>query len=51
MIFKNIVNFCEFLANKGHRVIVASLVGTFERKGFNDILNLIPKCENIENPS
>ena len=46
--FKNIVNFCEFLANKGHRVIVASLVGTFERKGFNDILNLIPKCENIE---
>lgn len=46
--FKNIVEFSEFLANNGHRVIIASLVGTFERKGFNDILNLIPKCENIE---
>ena len=46
--FKNIVKFSEFLANNGHKVVIASLVGTFERKGFNDILNLIPKCENIE---
>ncbi len=45
--FKSIVDFSEYLANKGHLVIVSSLVGTFERKGFNDILNLIPKCEKI----
>lgn len=45
--FKDIVNFCEMLANNGHTVIVASLIGTFQREGFNDILNLIPKCEKI----
>ena len=30
--FKNIVEFSEFLANNGHRVIIASLVGTFGEK-------------------
>lgn len=45
--FKDIVNFCENLANKGHTVIVASLIGTYFREGFNDILNLIPKCEKV----
>lgn len=45
--FKDIVEFCEFLANKGHKVIVASLVGDAERKPFGDIVNLIPKCENV----
>lgn len=46
--FKGITDFCEMLANRGHRVIVASLIATSERKGFNDILNLIPKCEKVE---
>jgi thymidine kinase len=45
--FKSIVTFCEFLATKGHHVIVASLIGTYRREGFGDILNLIPKCENV----
>jgi thymidine kinase len=45
--FKDIVSFCENLANRGHKVIVASLVGNYFRTGFNDILNLIPKCEKI----
>jgi|SRR3990172_13429618 len=45
--FKDIVKFCDNLANKGHTVIVASLVGNYFRTGFNDILNLIPKCEKI----
>lgn len=45
--FKNIVAFCDELANKGHTVIVASLIGTYFRDGFNDILNLIPKCEKV----
>jgi len=45
--FENIVPFCEFLADRGHHVIVASLVGTFERQGFGNILNLIPMCEDV----
>jgi thymidine kinase len=45
--FKDIVNVSETLANKGHKVIVASLVGTYERKGFNDILRLIPLAEDV----
>jgi thymidine kinase len=45
--FKDIVNFSETLANQGKIVIVAALLGTFERKGFNDILNLLPKVEKI----
>jgi len=45
--FRKIVQFCEMLANNGHRVIVASLVGNYNREGFNDILNLIPKAEKV----
>jgi thymidine kinase len=45
--FQDIVSFCEDLANKGHTVIVASLIGNYFREGFNDILNLIPKCETV----
>jgi len=45
--FKNIVHFCEEMANRGHTIIVSTLIGTYQRKGFNDILNLIPKCEKI----
>lgn len=45
--FRGIVEFCEMLANKGHVVIVASLIGTFQREGFGDILNLIPKCDDV----
>lgn len=44
--FKDIVRFCEMLANNGHHVIVASLDGTSDRVGFNDILNLVPKAED-----
>ncbi len=45
--FKNIVPFCEKLANDGCNVIVATLIGDYKREGFNNILHLIPKCENI----
>ena len=45
--FKEIVSFCEMLANNGHIVIVASLIGNYKRERFNDILNLIPKCEKV----
>lgn len=45
--FKDIVVFCEKLANSGKVVIVATLIGTYQREGFNDILSLVPKCEEI----
>jgi len=45
--FKSIVPFCEMCANKGHHVIVSTLISTFQREGFNHILDLIPKCEKI----
>ncbi len=45
--FQDIVAFCEFLANRGHVVLVATLVGTYMRVGFHDILRLIPKCEKV----
>jgi thymidine kinase len=40
--------FCERLANEGKIVIVAALDGTFERKPFNKILELIPFCEKVK---
>ena len=45
--FDDIVEFCEALANQGKIVIVAALDGTFERKPFGSILNLIPFAENV----
>ncbi|KAM8945682.1 thymidine kinase, cytosolic [Pelodytes ibericus] len=45
--FPDIVEFCEEMANKGKTVIVAALDGTFQRKAFGDILNLVPLAENV----
>jgi len=45
--FDDIVSFCEDLANRGHHVIVASLIGTYQREGFGDIPRLATKCEKI----
>lgn len=45
--FKDIVEFSEEMANLGKIVIVAALDGTFQRKGFADILNLVPLSESI----
>lgn len=46
--FEDIAEFCEDLANNGKIVIVAALDGTFERKAFNKILDLIPLCEKVK---
>lgn len=46
--FPDCVSFCEQMANEGKIVIVAALNGSFERKNFGDILNLIPMSENLE---
>jgi len=45
--FPDIVQFAEKLANIGKTVIVAALDGTFQRKPFGRVLELISKCESI----
>ncbi|XP_064643080.1 thymidine kinase, cytosolic-like [Lineus longissimus] len=45
--FPDIVLFCEKMADRGKIVIVAALDGTYQRKGFGQILNLVPLAESI----
>ncbi|GIX78626.1 thymidine kinase, cytosolic [Caerostris extrusa] len=45
--FSDIVSFSEEMANNGKIVIVAALDGTYQRKGFSNILQLIPLAENV----
>jgi thymidine kinase len=45
--FTEIVEFCELLANQGKTVVVSALDGTFERKPFGNIINLIPLAERV----
>ncbi|KAJ3449675.1 thymidine kinase cytosolic [Anaeramoeba flamelloides] len=45
--FPQIADFAEKLANEGKVVIIAALGGTFERKPFECITKLIPRCENV----
>eukprot|EP01086_Lenisia_limosa_P008514 TRINITY_DN30119_c0_g1_i1.p1 TRINITY_DN30119_c0_g1~~TRINITY_DN30119_c0_g1_i1.p1 ORF type:complete len:231 (-),score=75.08 TRINITY_DN30119_c0_g1_i1:132-824(-) len=45
--FPDVVEFCETCANMGKIVIVAALDGTFQRKAFNTILNLVPLAESV----
>ncbi|KAH9519778.1 Thymidine kinase, cytosolic [Bulinus truncatus] len=45
--FPDVVQFCDKLANQGKVVIVAALDGTFQKKGFGDILNLVPLAEHV----
>ncbi|XP_077980452.1 thymidine kinase, cytosolic-like [Glandiceps talaboti] len=45
--FPDCVEFSEEMADKGKKVIVAALDGTFQRKGFGNILNLVPLAESV----
>ena len=45
--FINLVQFCEYFANKGKIVIVAGLDGDFNRKSFGEIVSLIPMAEKV----
>ncbi|XP_029007916.1 thymidine kinase, cytosolic [Betta splendens] len=45
--FPDTVAFCEEMANLGKTVIVAALDGTFQRKPFGNILNLVPLAESV----
>eukprot|EP01147_Barroeca_monosierra_P007453 gene7453-531_t len=45
--FPDVVEFCEGMAKEGKTVIVAALDGTFQRKPFGTILDLIPLSESV----
>ena len=45
--FPDIVGYCERVANLGKTVIVAALDGTFQRKGFANVINLVPLAEHV----
>ncbi|XP_072339694.1 thymidine kinase, cytosolic [Scyliorhinus torazame] len=45
--FPDCVEFAEEMANRGKTVIVAALDGTFQRKAFGNILNLVPLAESV----
>ncbi|XP_037619938.1 thymidine kinase, cytosolic [Sebastes umbrosus] len=45
--FPDTVEFCEEMANLGKTIIVAALDGTFQRKAFGNILNLVPLAESV----
>ena len=40
-------SFAEDMANAGKTVLVAALDGTFQRKGFDNILQLVPLAEQV----
>lgn len=43
----DLVEYAERWANAGKTVIVAALDGTFQRKPFNQILQLVPLAEEV----
>lgn len=45
--FPDVVTFSEEMANRGKVVIVAALDGTFQRKPFGRICDLIPLAESV----
>ncbi|XP_022644262.1 thymidine kinase, cytosolic-like [Varroa jacobsoni] len=45
--FPDTVAFAERMASQGRVVIVAALDGTFQRKGFANILELVPLSESV----
>ena len=46
--FDDVCEFSEEMANNGKVVLISALDGTFERKTFGNILNLIPMAEKVE---
>ena len=46
--FDDIVEFAEKMANSGKIIVIAALDGTFERKRFGRVIDLIPMAERVE---
>ena len=45
--FPDVVEFSEEMADLGKTVIIAALDGTYQRKGFANILDLVPLAEHV----
>ena len=45
--FPDVIEFSEEMANLGKTVIIAALDGTYQRKGFANILELVPLAEHV----
>ena len=45
--FPDIVVFCGRMAEAGKIVVVAALDGTFQRRPFGDVLNLVPLADSV----
>lgn len=45
--YPDLVEFCELWANAGKIVVIAALDGTFQRKPFGQVLDLIPLAESV----
>ena len=45
--FSDVVDWSERMANRGKKIVVAALDGTFQRKPFADILSLVPLSEDV----
>lgn len=46
--FEDLVSFSEKASNMGKIIVISALNSTFERKGWNQILELIPLCEKVK---
>ena len=45
--FPDVLAFSEAMANQGKIVVIAALDGTYQRKGFENVLNLVPLAEHV----
>jgi thymidine kinase len=45
--FPDVASWCEEMANRGKIVVVAGLDGTFQRRPFQQILDLVPLAEDV----
>jgi len=45
--FPGLVEWCEGMADRGKVVVVAALDGTFQRRAFSNILELVPLAESV----
>ncbi|ELP93037.1 thymidine kinase, cytosolic, putative [Entamoeba invadens IP1] len=45
--FPDLLEFSELMADYGKRVIIAALDGTFQRKVFGQITDIVPLCESV----
>lgn len=45
--FPDLIAFCDSMVDAGHTVVVAALSGTYERKPFGQVCDLVPRADEI----